>query len=128
MSAHCKALDANTISDKLPPELDRKLRINRPETAMEDKPGDVWMQIVAAASFNSKLQSGDANLEREIKNVLQLASGDKVPHRLVTIWRNKRWRKKATEWCGTTIGRETFNLSKWDCLISLRIDEVWLSR
>ncbi|CAM1507688.1 Fc.00g073290.m01.CDS01 [Cosmosporella sp. VM-42] len=67
-------------------------------------------------------------LKTEITNALQLGSDIHFPiTRLVTIWRNERWRDMATCWCETSVGRDTFKISTWNWMISNRIDDYWFS-
>ncbi|KAK3175437.1 hypothetical protein K4F52_010267, partial [Lecanicillium sp. MT-2017a] len=118
----CVLFNAKT----LPKNLELKLRHNRRDEAMmEDSPGDMWMQIVAAASFNEELLSGAGTkkLGVIIKDTLQLHS--ELPYRFATLWGNERWRNQTTRLCRTSVGREVFNASRWDCMISLRIDNFW---
>lgn len=44
--------------------------------------------------------------------------------RLRAIWNNRRWRDKATEWCETGLGEETFNISRFEWMIRQRVDTV----
>ncbi|KAL6407587.1 uncharacterized protein AUP68_08606 [Ilyonectria robusta] len=45
-------------------------------------------------------------------------------YRLVTLWKNNRWRCMITRWCETEIDRATFNISTWDWMASYGIDSV----
>jgi hypothetical protein len=57
--------------------------------------------------------------------VLQLGSEVKLPvRRVVTVWRNERWRAMATRWFETAVRRATFQISAWDWMISYGIDDV----
>ena len=55
-------------------------------------------------------------------NEAQLPAG-----RLVTLWRNNRWKLMITRWCETAVGKETFNISKWEDMASRRFDDVSVS-
>ena len=92
--------------------------------------GQIWAQIVAVLYKNDKLLREDKwdTLKTEIINALQLGSDIHFPiTRLVTIWRNERWRDMATCWCETSIGRDTFGILMWNWMISNRIDNVSLA-
>lgn len=93
---------------------------------MADSHGQVWMQVVAASSQDPDLFRGKAaQVEDQMIDVLQLGSEKQFPtRRLATVWRNERWRKMATRWCETSVGRATFKISTWDWMISYRIDDV----
>lgn len=57
--------------------------------------------------------------------MLNLGPEVKFPlRRLAMIWRNNRWRPLTTQWCETLVGRQTFQISTWDWMISNRIDDV----
>jgi hypothetical protein len=83
---------------------------------------------VTAASHDPQLFEGKpVKVERQVINALQLSGEITFPlRRLVTVWRNERWRAITTEWCRTTIGRTTFQISTWEWMISYRIDDVSL--
>lgn len=68
-------------------------------------------------------------MAEQVIDMLQLGSNPKFPiRRLVTIWKNERWRAITTRWCNTWVGRATFQLSMWDWMISYRVDEVSIPR
>ncbi|GKU10393.1 unnamed protein product, partial [Fusarium langsethiae] len=115
--------------DTLPLSLNLKLRVNRQDPAMADSHGQVWMQVVAASSQDPDLFRGKAaQVEDQMIDVLQLGSEKQFPtRRLVTVWRNERWREMATRWCETSIGRATFKISTWEWMISCRIDDYWFT-
>ena len=93
---------------------------------MMDSHGQIWVQVVAASSQDPELFQGRcADVEKQMIDVLQLRSEVRFPiRRLVTVWRNKRWRAITTRWCETMVGRATFQISMWDWMISYRIDDV----
>ncbi len=93
---------------------------------MVDSHGDIWMQLVAAASRDPDMFHGNCDqIEAQMLDALELDRDAGFPkRRLVTIWRNKRWRAMTTEWCQTTVGRTTFQISTWDWMICFRIDDV----
>ncbi|KAF5002984.1 hypothetical protein FDECE_10458 [Fusarium decemcellulare] len=82
-----------------------------------------WQHSSAISSSKGK----KAVVEKKMVDILRLGSGDKFPTgRLVTLWRNNRWRPMITRWCETQLGRATFNISTWDWMASCRIDSVSL--
>jgi hypothetical protein len=97
---------------------------------MADSHGEIWAQVVAAASQDPQLFEGKpSKVEKQVVHALQLSSEITFPlRRLVTVWRNERWRAITTDWCRTTIGRTTFQISTWEWMISYRIDDVGLLR
>ena len=58
--------------------------------------------------------------------MLQLGATDAFPvGRVVTLWRNRRWREMVTRWYSTELGREMFTtLSTWEWMASMRVDNV----
>ncbi|RBQ67586.1 hypothetical protein VDGD_21634 [Verticillium dahliae] len=96
---------------------------------MEDSHGQIWTQLVAASEHDDSLSRGTAaEVEQKVMEALQLSGETKIPvRRLVTIWRNARWKTMATKWCGVPIGRETFKISTWEWMISCRMDDYWFS-
>lgn len=115
------------FADALPPELSIQLRMNRRGTALPDSQGDMWMQLVLAQEQNERLFQGNKPaVQKQIREVLRLSSGDSFPAgRVVTLWRNDRWREMITRWCRTELGRETLsNISTWEWMASLRLDSV----
>lgn len=94
---------------------------------MPDSAGDMWMQLVLAQEQDSTLFKGNKpTVQKQIREVLRLSSGDSFPvGRVVTLWRNDRWREMITRWCRTELGRETLrNISTWEWMASLRLDSV----
>jgi hypothetical protein len=116
--------------DTLPVELDIKLRVNRRGLTLPDSHGQIWLQLAFASDRDPTLFSPPKNknkqaLERKMLDILCLHSETRFPiSRLVTLWRNERWRPMITRWCQTQIGRATFNISIWDRMASYRIDDV----
>ncbi|PWI65488.1 hypothetical protein PCL_07089 [Purpureocillium lilacinum] len=67
-----------------------------------------------------------AEMEPQMLRALQLSGDVSFPlPRLVTIWRNERWRQMTPRWVETTVGRATFQISTWDWMICHRIDDFW---
>ncbi|KAJ6436872.1 reverse transcriptase domain protein [Purpureocillium lavendulum] len=106
----------NVLEDALPRELNLGLRMNRQDPIMIDGHGEIWMQVVAAVSEDANVLHGScADMEAQMLRALQLSGDVTFPlRRLVTLWRNERWREMTTEWCQTTVGRATFQISTWD--------------
>ncbi|KAG5931151.1 hypothetical protein E4U60_006400 [Claviceps pazoutovae] len=72
-----------------------------------------------------KFQGKGCEISREMAETLELTSESGVlVARLVTLWRNEKWRKMVTAWCETAIGRATFKIRPWSLMIACRIDEV----
>lgn len=115
------------MRDKLPRELNMQLRMNRRGSSLPDCQGDMWMQLVQAHEQEAMLLEGDKRtVEKRIRSMLQLGSKDTFPAgRVVTLWRNERWREMLTRWYGTQLGRETLhNISPCEWMASLQIDGV----
>lgn len=90
----------------------------------------MWMQLVRAHTEDDSLFEGDKKaVERRIRSILQLGSKDTFPAgRVVTLWRNERWREMLTQWYDTQLGREVLhNISPCEWMASLQIDGVSLS-
>jgi hypothetical protein len=88
------------------------------------------LQLASASDRDPTLFSSQKNknkqaLEKRMLDILCLSSETRFPiSRLVTLWKNERWRPMITRWCRTHIGRATFNISIWDRMASYRIDDV----
>lgn len=112
---------------KLPEEINIKLRDNnRRDVSLPDSHGQIWMELVCLSEMNPSLFEGSTNsVQRQMLQSLGLGGGVKFPiRRLVTLWRNSNWKRMTTEWCRTSVGRETFNVSAWDEMARCRVDEV----
>lgn len=114
--------------DKLPPGLRRQLRMNRRGASLPDCAADMWMQLVQAEQEEegSLFDDDKKATEQRIRSFLRLGSKDAFPvGRVVTLWRNRRWRGMLTRWYGTQLGRETLpNVSTCEWMASLQIDGV----
>ncbi|KAH7182232.1 hypothetical protein DER46DRAFT_670688 [Fusarium sp. MPI-SDFR-AT-0072] len=114
--------------DTLPVELDIKLRTNRRDLTLPDSHGQIWLQLASASDRDPTLFSSAKNknkqaLERRMLDILCLRSEIRFPiSRLVTLWKNERWRPMITRWCQTQIGRAIFNISIWDYWAKLATD------
>lgn len=116
------------IADTLPSELNIKLRLNRQNLAMPDSHGQIWMQLIVASKCDSSLFSKKqtkAAVEKSMLDILCPSSDVRFPtSRLVTLWRNERWKPMITRLCETVVGREMFNITNLEYLASCRIDDV----
>ncbi|OBS15077.1 hypothetical protein FPOA_14091 [Fusarium poae] len=117
--------------DTLPVELDIKLRVNRRDLTLPDTHGQIWLQLVSAFDRDPTLFSVERNvnkkgIEKSMLDILCLTSEARFPiSRLVTLWRSERWRPRVTRWCRTSLGRTTFNISKWYQIAGYRLDDYW---
>jgi hypothetical protein len=84
------------------------------------------MELVSLARADTTLFQGKSGpIQDEMLQTLGLSGRVKFPiRRLVTLWKNIRWRDIITEWCQTSVGRATFNLSLWEEMARCRIDDV----
>jgi hypothetical protein len=122
--------DANyPYSDRLPLDLNIKLRVNRRDPSMPDSHGQIWAQLVSASLQNEELFKGrNLDVESQMLDFLQLSSELRFPtKRLVTLWKNVRWKAMITLWCETVLGRATFQISTWEWMSTCRIDDVSIS-
>jgi hypothetical protein len=86
----------------------------------------VWVELVALADADNTLfQGANGPIQKEMLEMLGLSGRVRFPtRRLVTLWKNSDWRHMITEWCRSSIGRATFNVSLWDDMARCRIDDV----
>lgn len=116
----CRGDDAKRTADEeqdgLPSELNLGLRMNRQDPILADSHGEIWAQVAAANSQKPGVFRGtSAEMEAPMMHALRLSGEIQFPlRRLVTIWRNERWRAMTTRWCTTTVGRASFQISTWD--------------
>lgn len=103
-----------------------KLRANRHDPTMTDSHGQIWTQLAAAVSQNPEMLHGKSiDMQKQASDVLQLGNEVRFPvSRLVAIWRNERWRDMTNQWCETTLGKDTFQISTWEWMIRNRMDDV----
>ncbi|KAI1097120.1 hypothetical protein F4804DRAFT_328591 [Jackrogersella minutella] len=113
--------------DRLPPQLSVQLRANRLDPTLPDSHGQVWMELVSLAKADATLFQGkNGPIQDEMLQTLGLSGRVKFPiRRLVTLWKNSTWREMITEWCQTSVGRATFNLSLWEEMARCGIDDFW---
>ncbi|KAF4883690.1 hypothetical protein CGCF415_v015725 [Colletotrichum fructicola] len=113
--------------DKLPPDLNMRLRVNRRDPSLPDNHGQIWKQLVSVASDTAG-PSTHITVNHKLVVGLRLSSEKGLPtRRLVTLWNHERWRDMATRWCQTRLGLETFNISTFEWMASLRVDGYWFA-
>ncbi|KAF6794953.1 hypothetical protein CMUS01_15976 [Colletotrichum musicola] len=117
--------------DHLPRDLNIKLRVNRRDPSLPDNHGQIWTQLVSIASpVDDDEDAAGEQVGVDIKTVemLRLGGEKQFPtRRLVTLWNHRRWRPITTRWCRTRLGLETFNISSFESMASLRIDEYLMA-
>ncbi|KAK1994148.1 hypothetical protein LX36DRAFT_641942, partial [Colletotrichum falcatum] len=115
--------------DRLPAELNIKLRINRRDPSLPDNHGQIWTQLVSIASDAAGAATRtQATVDHKLVEALRLGGEKSFPtRRLVTLWNHERWRSLTTRWCQTRLGLETFNISTFEWMASLRIDDYWFA-
>ncbi|KZL83393.1 hypothetical protein CI238_13041 [Colletotrichum incanum] len=115
--------------DRLPAELNVKLRINRRDPSLPDNHGQIWTQLVSIASDAAgSTTRNEATVDQKLVEALRLGGEKSFPtRRLVTLWNHTRWRTLTTRWCQTRLGLETFNISTFEWMASLRIDDYWFA-
>ncbi|KAG6107106.1 hypothetical protein E4U13_007084, partial [Claviceps humidiphila] len=118
----CKFYDRDSMSL----EQNLKLRVNSKDVAKPDSHGDIWLHIVTVVSQKpDKFQGKGTDISREMAETLELRNESGVPlTRLVSLWRNEKWRKMVTAWCQTAVGRATFKIRPWYMMMACRIDDV----
>ncbi|KAH0558744.1 hypothetical protein GP486_004613 [Trichoglossum hirsutum] len=101
--------------DAMPDKLNIKLRANRRGATLPDSHGQIWQELHRLSEAGSVFTGNANSMRQEMLDELGLGGTVKFPiRRLVTLWRNIKWRDMITRWCETTVGRETFNVSSWD--------------
>ncbi|TWU71552.1 hypothetical protein ED733_003002 [Metarhizium rileyi] len=114
--------------DTLPPDLNLQLRANRYDTLLPDTHCDKWMLLTLAHAQDNTLFDGTkTEIQHRIRHLLRLGPRDSFPAaRVVTLWRNNRWRDMLTRWCETEISRSILTkLSTLEWMASLHIDSYW---
>jgi hypothetical protein len=82
--------------------LNLSLRLNRENTILSNRHGDIWLQVMEAAAQQPDLVAGSApEMEVKISQALQLTGQpNRFPlPRLLTIWRNAAWCEFTHAWC-----------------------------
>ena len=84
------------------------------------------MELATLSASDERIFKGsNAAIEKEMLEMLGLSGRVKFPiRRLVTLWKNEKWRVMITQWCKLSIGQSTFNVSTWDAIARCRVDEV----
>ncbi|KAJ0359240.1 hypothetical protein COL26b_014397 [Colletotrichum chrysophilum] len=116
--------------DRLPHDLNVKLRVNRRDLSLPDNHGQIWTQLVSVApkGASDRLEER-VGVDIKLVEALRLGGEKNFPtRRLVTLWNHKRWRDMATRWCSTRLGLETFNISVFEWMSSLRLDDYWFAK
>ncbi|KAJ6789750.1 hypothetical protein PWT90_05750 [Aphanocladium album] len=113
-------------ADKLPPDLDQQLRMNRRDVMLPDSDGEIWSQVVQAQDRDKTLFDGNkATTMKRLRAALQLGGDFKFPvDRVVTLWNNAPWREMLRRWSETEVGRGNFSVYMFEWMASLRIDGV----
>ncbi|CEJ95260.1 hypothetical protein VHEMI10750 [[Torrubiella] hemipterigena] len=69
------------------------------------------------------------DIELRLIETLKLGRKSGLPMcRLITLWRNDRWREVLTQWSQTALGGDIFNISLFVSIAGQRIDEYWTAR
>ncbi|KAF5486598.1 hypothetical protein CGCA056_v015055 [Colletotrichum aenigma] len=97
--------------DRLPRDLNVKLRVNRRDPSLPDNHGQIWTQLASIACIggqaDGQLGGEDAAVDQHVVEALRLGGEKHFPtRRLVTLWNHQRWRPVTTQ--------------------CLRIDEYWI--
>ncbi|KAK1837377.1 hypothetical protein CCHR01_20002, partial [Colletotrichum chrysophilum] len=115
--------------DRLPRDLNVKLRVNRRDPSLPDNHGQIWMQLASIAFTGGREDEGlgGEDAAPHVIEALRLGGDKHFPtRRLITLWNHRRWRPTTTQWCRTRLGLDTFNISYFEWIASLRIDEYWI--
>lgn len=90
--------------------------------------GDLWCYAVAFHDKHPELMTGPSiRMEYYLRAALCLVGTAATPlPRLITLWKNRRWRQLATQWCATALGRDTFRFFTWDWMMATRLHDVCL--
>lgn len=71
------------------------------------------------------LSGSSQSIEEQIKQRLLLSESTRFPvRRLCTLWRSSAWRPVITKLCTSAVGRDFFNISLFELMLSCRIDAV----
>lgn len=121
----CEVYDRDT----LPLALSIGLRANREDMLLPDTHGHIWMELNTLYQTDPELwNKSSREFEQTVAGILGLNGRVSFPvRRLGILWRNAAWRDIITEWCSYPVGQQTFNISVWEWMASLHIDEYWLA-
>src|SRR5437764_4637701 len=111
-------------ADMMPMDLNLNLWENRRSVGLPDSQGDIWMMLVARSEHHEGLQSNvpDGSVIRLA--VVLPAWQTSLVKRFSTLFRHQKWCPFVTDWCRTGYGRQTFSVSTWETIASLRMDKV----
>uniref|UniRef100_L2FBJ1 Uncharacterized protein n=1 Tax=Colletotrichum fructicola (strain Nara gc5) TaxID=1213859 RepID=L2FBJ1_COLFN len=87
------------------------------------------MQLASIAFTGGREDEGlgGEDAAPHVIEALRLGGDKHFPtRRLITLWNHRRWRPTTTQWCRTRLGLDTFNISYFEWIASLRIDEYWI--
>jgi hypothetical protein len=107
--------------------------MNRHDFKLADGDGQLWTQLMSIYNGPGGILALDKVNNRDTNKKLAAAlhldgkNATRLPNRLLIILSNEQWSRFTTSWCKTTIGRETFNTSKWISMIAHRLDHVSLA-
>lgn len=95
---------------------------------LPDTHGHIWMELNTLYQTDPELwNKSSREFEQTVAGILGLNGRVSFPvRRLGILWRNAAWRDIITEWCSYPVGQQTFNISVWEWMASLHIDEVVL--
>ncbi|KAK1990356.1 hypothetical protein LX36DRAFT_705307 [Colletotrichum falcatum] len=97
--------------DRLPAELNIKLRINRRDPSLPDNHGQIWAQLVSIASDAAgAVTRNQATVDHKLVEALRLGGEKSFPTRRLT-----------------RLGLETFNISTFKWIASLWINDYWFA-
>ncbi|KAF5483067.1 hypothetical protein CGCS363_v015037 [Colletotrichum siamense] len=116
--------------DRLPYDLNVELRVNRRDPSLPNSHGETWLMLDLFTSLqrqsNEQQDGGSAIVDETYVKKVHSSSEMYLPtRRLVTLWNNHRWRPILTRWCCTRLGLDTFDISYFEWIASLGIDEYW---
>ncbi|KAF4806473.1 hypothetical protein CGCSCA5_v014353 [Colletotrichum siamense] len=122
--------DMHTPKDRLPYDLNVELRVNRRDPSLPNSHGETWLMLDLFTSLqrqsNEQQDGGSAIVDETYVKKVHSSSEMYLPtRRLVTLWNNHRWRPILTRWCCTRLGLDTFDISYFEWIASLGIDEYW---
>ncbi len=99
-------------ADKLLPDLDQQLRMNRRDVMLPDSSGEIWSRVVQAQDRDKTLfDENKATTIKRIRAELQLGGDFRFSaDRVVTLWNTARRRAMLRQWSETEAGRGNFSV------------------
>ncbi|WYZ36255.1 hypothetical protein EsH8_XII_000005 [Colletotrichum jinshuiense] len=103
------------------------------DPGLPDNHGQIWTQLLSIASKAAAVALAptpekDVSVNQKLVEALCLGGEKQFPtRRLVTLRNHTRWQDMTMRWCHTKLGLETFNISTFQWMASLRIDEYWVA-